>query len=483
MRPVPLLLVGLGMLVLLVLGPSAAAVDDDRLAANATLTSGETYCDGQEAFFGANASTDANKTYRLFQAENVSSVGSSDPTGAPGDDTDGGTGREVALDDNATAVVDTAGLDGEYVLADENGNPVVIGDDGRETRTGNTSEADWTVLDCAFAARVDADDTPATVEYDTGATVPLNLTASDDEAVLLRSPDLSNGTLATVVDGTVTDEGVEVLVERATFRFPGRFECRPGSYRVSVEGASTGAETTADLRLVAADDRDIRLLNATARVRQGDRAGVALETECRRNATVQVGFGDPFVGTATLRTDAGVSNATLVLDTSHTDEGIFEAGPNASLAAADVERQPEAPPLPGGDYDIDLLVGGERVAERSLSVVTPTPTPTPTPTATATSTPGTASPAAPGLPSATPTPTATPADRPGAETPTATASPTVTPSPSPTTSPTATDASAPTDSPTADPVTVTDGQSGFGFVVVVVGLVTATAAVRSGRRE
>jgi PGF-CTERM protein len=472
MRPVPLLLVGLGVLVLLALGPSAAAVDDDRLAANATLTSGETYCDGQEAFFGANASTDANKTYRLFQAENVSSVGSSDPTGAPGDDTDGGTGREVALDDNATAVVDTAGLDGEYVLADENGNPVVVGDDGRETRTGNTSEADWTVLDCAFAARVDADDTPATVEYDTGATVPLNLTASDDEAVLLRSPDLSNESLATVVDGTVTDEGVEVLVEETRFRFPGRFECRPGSYRVAVEGASTGAETTADLRLVAADDRDIRLLNATARVRQGDRAEVALETECRRNATVQVGFGDPFVGTATLRTDATVSNATLVLDTSRTDEGLFDTGPNASLAAVDVERQPEAPPLPGGDYDVDLLVGGERVTERSLSVVPPTPTPTPTPTVTAT--PGTASPATPGLPTATPTPTATA---------TATASPSPTPSPAPTNSPTATDASAPTESPTAEPVTVTDGQPGFGVGVVLVALVAATAAVRFVRRE
>jgi PGF-CTERM protein len=452
-----LALLGLLALFALIASP-AAAVDDDRVAANATLTSGETYCEAQEAFFGAPNSS-ANATYRVT-AEGFDAVG-------------GSATREVELDANATAVVPTNDLEGDHVLRNESGTPVVVDGSGYQTRTGNVSEAAWEVLDCNFNVLPTGAGRTAEVDRD-GGEVTFSVRASNDSRVYVRSERLADGTMADLTGGTVTENGTRVPIDdgELTLSFPSTFACRTGDYRLAVEGVSTGAETTETVTVTTDTDTTVVFDGSTTTTRSGEEVGIGVQTRCERGATVRIGNDSArFFGTASLSTARENDYGELRFDTAAAGSAppreLFGATFDADLANATVERRPAEDALPPGEYGLTVFHDGTATDAGTLRV-RPAETPTPTPTVTPTPTP-------------TATPTAT--DRPGATTPTATPTPTPTATPSPTPTPAGTAPSEPTATatPSPQPVTATDGQPGFGTMVALAALVAA--ALLAGRQR
>ena len=439
----------LGAVAVLAVAAPAGAVDDDRAAANATLTSGETYCEGQEAFFGAPAES-ANTTYRAVR-EDIGGVG--EPA------------REIELDGNATAVVPTSGLLGNYTLRDGDGNPVLVNDSGYETGTGNASGAAWEVLDCSFRS---AFVRSQVVVDDGGEQVVLSIEASDDDAVLLRSDRLNDDTLAALAGGTVTDDGARVAVEddRVVFDFPATFACRTGDYAFTVEGNTTGAETTAGIQVTTNRETDVSLDESTLTVDRGDTATIGIRSQCEPAARVEIDGAD-FDAGVDLSTTRENDLVELRLGTdsagSASATALFDPGPDATVETADINERPESDALPPGEYDLTVSGPDGRTDTGELvvrDVSTPTATPTPSPT----------------TPTDTPTPTAAPAVTPtigATPTPTATATDRATPSPTAT----AIESATPTTSrgPTG---TATTGQPGFGVTVSMLALVAAALLAR-----
>ncbi|WP_276259811.1 hypothetical protein [Haloglomus litoreum] len=460
MRPVPSLVVALVVVGILALAPPAAAIDDDRTDSNATLTSGEPYCEGQEAFFGATNSS-ANATYEVTTED--------PPPLAPPE-------KEVALDANATGVVPTSGLQGVYVLRNASGAPVVVDGTGYQVGTGNASDASWEVLDCTF--RVVPRQTTVEVGAD-GGSASFNVRASDDDAVYVRSERLDLGTLADLTGGTGTADGVRVPVSdgRLGMEFPATFACRAGEYEFTIEGVSTGATTTERVGLDATTETRVLLDESPVTVDPGETAGIGVLTRCQPSVTVRIGSANAsFLANATFTTTRENNYGELRFDTavagSAPPDELFDATTGATFANATVERRPDADALPPGNYRLTVYQGGRQQdvgTFRVRSTATPTATPTAGPTVTA-----------------TPTPTATAREtrRGGAGTPTRTGSPSSTPTTTTTAtpSPDASPAATATPSPTAAPVTATDGQPGFGLPAVLAALLCGLGLVLA-RRE
>lgn len=456
MRQTLLVVVGLGVLAGLAFASPAAAVDDDRRASNATLTSGETYCEGQQAFFGAPNSS-ANATYEVTTED--------PPPVAPPE-------KEVTLDANATGIVSTSGLQGVYVLRNESGTPVVVDGTGYQVRTGNASEAAWEVLDCTF--RVAPRQGVVDVGEDGGA-ASYTVQASDDDAVYVRSERLSTSTLVDLTGGTGTPDGVRVPVtdERLTMEFPATFACRAGEYELTVEGVSTGAETTEFLLVKSDTETRVLLDESPVTVNSGDTAGIGVLTRCQSSATVRIGSENaPFLANATFTIARETNYGELRFDTavagSASPDELFEGANGATFANATIERRPDTDALPPGEYDLTVYQGGRAQDVGTLRVRSegePTATPTVTPTATATPTTTTTARETRGGSVDTPTRTGSPSPPPAA---TATATPTATGSP----------AATPTPSPTAAPVTATDGQPGFGAALAALALALVSLLAR-----
>ncbi|WP_254824452.1 hypothetical protein [Haloglomus halophilum] len=454
MRLLPALVVVLGVVGVLVLAPPAAAVDDDRTLSNATLTSGETYCEGQRAFFGAPNSS-ANATYEVTTRD--------PPPIAPPE-------KEVALDGNATGIVPTNDLGGVYVLRNESGTPVVVDGMGYQTRTGDASDAAWEVLDCTF--RVVPRQGIVDVGDD-GGTASFTVSASDDDAVYVRSERLGADTLADLTGGTRTADGVRVPVTdgRLTMEFPATFACRAGEYELTVEGVSTGAETTERVTLEATTETAVVLDGSPVTVRSGSTAGIGVLTRCHPSATVRIGSENAsFLANATFTTTRENDYGELRFDTAAAGSAppaeLFGATTGATFANATVERRPDTDALPPGEYDLTVYQNGREQDGGTLrvrSTATPTATPTTVTAATATATPT----------NGTPVPTVTDPPTPTPTTPTAGPEPpTASPTPTPVVdgTPTAT----PTDG--TPPVTGSDGQPGFGVGVVIISVMVGLYA-------
>lgn len=369
--------------------------------ANATLTSGLPLCDGMYAYFHAqNPEEDAGKTYTVASTGNLGGV----------------TGIQLTLDDDAEAIINTSRFgSGEYVLEDENGDPVVVDRAGNGVTTGNQSQAAWSITSCTL--EVNFDPRSVTVEDDNDPpSATIDVRASDDDTVYVTSPRIGTDTLATLIDGgSATPRGVEVPLDGdgITLTFPHAFECFPGEYTFRVQGASSDASAPAFLRVERGPD-DTRI-HRDVTVDKGETGRVVLRVD-RCDGPVTLRFGSATVGYeafATFETD-GEAIVAIDINTAKAERGpasaFFAAIENAEFIDRRIARDDQEAALQPNPYGLQLRVDDIVVENAEFTIerrddgpatMSPVMTPTPFGTTAASATPP------PGTPSATSRPVET----------------------------------------------------------------------------
>ncbi|WP_256421583.1 BGTF surface domain-containing protein [Halobellus rarus] len=135
-----------------------AAANAEQTDSDVTLNSGSTYWDGQEAGIYIPDDVDGDTTSTTDYQ-----VRSFDPDGNDGSGSIGGLEEEFSLDgDDRTAVIDTSGYDGEFVItpADDSSTAIVFVDgnaDSTETSDGNLEDAAFEVTTQNLDVEIDED--------------------------------------------------------------------------------------------------------------------------------------------------------------------------------------------------------------------------------------------------------------------------------------------------------------------------------------
>ena len=283
------------------------------------ISSGDSFCAGERLGFEIwNPTQNSGKSYEILTATDGQKLAA-----------------QVWVRENGTGAVDTTALatDGEarsYFVADGDGTPIVF-EGGRNVRTGNVTEAKWTVRSglCAkFPDRLAGVwDWPYETELFVGG---------DAEAVEITSETMNATELAAVFGGTKTADGVRVDVANrqtvpATFRYRHMDE---HVFHVAADGGDANA--TARLTLTTVGLLSVKFTSdGLIQAGRNGTAAVSLAFEGPRVATVTASRGDVRLD-ATVRDADRDENVTLRYDVDAMESITGETSDETAAEAVDV---------------------------------------------------------------------------------------------------------------------------------------------------
>jgi len=255
------------------------------------VTSGELRYRGSDLFFQAAEASDANAEYDLRYL-NASDEGWYV----------GRSAMELSLDDNATTVIGTGDLNGRYVIVDQDGNPVNVSAEGKETgsfdpdKFSSSRQASNALRNASFEVVPE----PLTASFDE-ETARQNTTSLDvqygvDEYELTVSArNLDTDTLLGIFDGrgpSVNDQGeVTFGVDGESASIDADFEgVSPGTYTFEIGVNGTDQFATAEIEVAEARDVSPTFETRDTYVRRGGIAEIPINVDRAAKFRVTLGF-------------------------------------------------------------------------------------------------------------------------------------------------------------------------------------------------
>lgn len=280
---------------------------------------------------------------------------------------DGETGRlvtEVQLDNSGSATVGTANLAGEYVVVDENGEPVAF-ENGTATTGASVDGAAWEIaeqsLDASFEAVAvnNGDD----VDAQTDLQIESNRA---DYRFYLFSDALSASQLADIFSDVELrdDRAVANRSVGTSGAFEANFSGVPaGTYNITVAATDGTARDTVTVKVSEPAEGSASLANATVSEHRGDVARFNVTFDGANRTTVALGSENVgYFSQFTVVDEDGDGEATVAVNTFR--EGLSANEPGVSGVGEDsvtdyqLRTEPISGPLDAATYPIRLYVGG-----------------------------------------------------------------------------------------------------------------------------
>jgi len=284
---------------------------------------------------------------------------------------DGGVGRlvtEVLLTGDGSAVASTSGLDGRFVVVDQQDRPVVF-ENGDAQRVGSVGEASFEVAAQSLNASFEAD----LVRNDDHPDARTDLRLDSNRAgyrVSLFSDGLTASELADAfraaeagADRAVVERNVSADdLLRANFT-----GVEPGTYEVTVAAADGTAEDTATITVTEPMEGEAGLSNESLVENRGDVVEVNVTFDGTDEATVDVGSADVgYHARFTVVDGDGDGEATVEFDTFRAGQSGDAPGVSATGEDSVTGFQLLTDPIPGrldaAGYPIEVSVGTQRTA-------------------------------------------------------------------------------------------------------------------------
>ena len=281
---------------------------------------------------------------------------------------DGNVGQlatEVLLDGSGSAVVGTTSLDGQYVVVNQNNEPVIF-QNGTAQTTGSVSEASFEVatqtLNATFA--------DATVTNDDSQDARTDLRLQSNRAgyqAVLSSDQLSPSQLQRIFSDVEVRDGRAVVTRNASSDavFDANFTgVSPGDYEVTVATADGTAQDTAAISVREPAEGSASLQNQTVVEQRGDVARFNVTFNGTDRATVRLGSQQVnYLSQFTVTDQDGDGTATVLVNT-------YTAGQDANASGISVAGEDGlsnyrllTDPIPGRldavNYPIQVSVGAE----------------------------------------------------------------------------------------------------------------------------
>jgi hypothetical protein len=330
---------------------------DDGVA-DAAVESGSVYWQGQFLQFSA-GEPNASTVWSVREAD------------------DGEVGTlvtELLLNGNGSAVFATDNLDGEYVLVNADGDPVVF-ENGQAQTVGSVSEASFEVTSQTLNASFE-DGTVVNDESPDSAT-GLRLQSNRAEyRVSLFSEQLSASELADVFQNVEARDGRAVATRNASDDdvFEANFSgVEPGTYDVTVVATDGVARDTATITVSEPVEGTAGLANATVVEQRGDVARFNVTFDGAEQAQVRLGSpGVGYVSQFTVVDADGDGEATVAVNTFREGLSADESGISAVGEDEVIDYRLETDPISGSldaaTYPIVVSVGATRSAVGSLTL-------------------------------------------------------------------------------------------------------------------
>ncbi|WP_435181634.1 BGTF surface domain-containing protein [Halorussus sp. AFM4] len=318
--------------------------------------SGETFWQGQFLRFSA-GQANASEVWEVRRVQNGQV---------------GGLATQVLLDANGSATFSTNNLQGDYVIVDENGQPVVV-QNGAVRGVGSVSAASFEVsqqtLDASFA-----DESVVAGDGDAAAT---DLQVQSNRAgynFSLTSDQLSASQLADIFSDVEVRNGRAVSTRTASDDavFDADFSgVEPGTYNVTVVAAGGNVQDVATIEVTRAAEGSASLSNGTYTEQRGDVVEFNVTFDGTDRATVTVGSQSVGYQSRFTVVDAnGDGVATVRLNTY--EAGVSPDSPGISVAGEDnftdfeLLTDPVPNRLDAATYPVQVSVGQTRTAVGSI---------------------------------------------------------------------------------------------------------------------
>lgn len=330
----------------------AAAYQQPDDVADEAVDSGEVFWQGQFLEFSAGAAN-ASEVWAVREVQ------------------DGDVGRlvtEVLLAANGSAVAGTSGLDGRFVIVDQQDRPVVF-ENGDAQRVGNVGEASFEVAAQSLNASFETD----IVRNDDHPDARTDLRLDSNRAgyrVSLFSDGLTASELADAFPAAEAGEDRAVVERNVSAddllraNFTG---VEPGTYEVTVAAADGAAEDTATITVTEPMEGEAGLDNESLVENRGDVAEFNVTFDGTDEATVDVGSADVgYHARFTVVDGDGDGEATVEFDTFRAGQSDDAPGVSATGEDSITDFQLLTDPIPGrldaAGYPIELSVGTQRTA-------------------------------------------------------------------------------------------------------------------------
>ncbi|MFC4549219.1 MULTISPECIES: BGTF surface domain-containing protein [Halorussus] len=332
------------------------------------LDSGETYWQGQIIRASADQ-TNASATWQLREWSN-GNVGS--------------LVTEFTFNNTGVARLQTSNLQGQYVVVNQNGNPVVFRNGtavGVGTEASPSFEINAQELNASFV------DETVTSGIGEGAVTDLELRSNRGSyRVALRSDNLSASQLTDIFAATRTDidgDGQPEVVLNRTVTGPrdaldANFSgVSPGQYEIVVSPVSAAVTARATIQVREAGPQSANLAQSVVSEQQGDNATFTVDLQNTQNATLTVGSQDVnYLAQVGVRDADGDGQVTLRLNTyvagrNVAPNGGFTAVGEDRITSYTLQTDPLQTPLDTGQYPVTVLLDGETADVGSLVLSEP----------------------------------------------------------------------------------------------------------------
>ncbi|WP_132058626.1 DUF7827 domain-containing protein [Halorussus amylolyticus] len=321
-----------------------------------TVESGEVYWEGQFLAFSAGA----ENASEVWEVREVS------------DGDVGGLVTEVLLDGSGSATVGTSGLDGEYVILNEAGDPVAF-ENGTATGQVGVNQAAWEVA----SQTLEASFSDVAVSNDDSADAQTQLELESNRAgydFQLFSDNLTSEQLADVFSDVELQDGEAVSTRNTSdsaaleANFSG---VEPGTYTVAVASSDGAARDSATITVSEPVDGTVSLANATVSEQRGDVARFNLTFEGTDRTTVTLGSENVgYLARFDVVDEDEDGEATVEVNTyqaglSADDSGISAVGEDR-VEGYQLQTDPVPDRLDAATYPIRTFAGGEQTTTGSL---------------------------------------------------------------------------------------------------------------------
>ncbi|USZ69771.1 hypothetical protein NGM10_16880 (plasmid) [Halorussus salilacus] len=323
--------------------------------ADAAVSSGEVFWQGQFLELSAE-----NNSSEVWSVRRVS------------DGEVGGLVTEVLLDESGSAVVSSDNLDGQFVVVNEDNEPVAFRD-GTAQSTASVSEAQWEVTTQQLNATV----SDVAVSNDESSDAATDLRLESNRAgyeFYLFSEDLSPEELADVFQSVEVEDDRAVSTRSAgdDDAFDANFSgVDAGTYDITVATVDGTARDSASITVSDPVEGSATFENATVEEARGDVARFTVTMEGADQTTVTVGSRDVgYLSRFTVVDENGDGEATIEINTfeaglSADEPGITAVGED-DVTDYELQTDPVPDQLDAATYPVRTFVGGTQSDVASL---------------------------------------------------------------------------------------------------------------------
>lgn len=271
---------------------------------------------------------------------------------------------EIQLDSSGSAVLATGNLAGEYVVVDENGDPVAF-ENGSATTGASVNAASWEVAEQSLDASFEA--VAVNNGYGVDSQTDLQLESNRaDYRFYLFSDELSASQLADIFSGVElrNDRAVTNRSVGTSDAFEANFsEVSAGTYNITVAATDGTARDTTSIGVSDPAEGTASLANATVSDHRGDVARFNVTFDGTDQTTVALGSEDVgYFSQFTVVDEDGDGEATVAVNTFREGLSADESGVSVLGEDSVTDYQLRTDPLPGpldaATYPIRLFVGG-----------------------------------------------------------------------------------------------------------------------------